>query len=116
MKNNPIIRTILPFSENNKLLKSSSNNLYITKVPFEDKKQLRKNFSFEEFGTQIIPPYKGNIFNKKSKQKRIRYKELKYVGQLLNIEEKKNEKENKKEKSIENENKLEWIRKEKKRK
>ena len=92
VKNNPIIRTILPFSENNKLLKSSSNNLYITKVPSEDKKCLKKNFSFEEFGTQIIPPYKGNIFNKKIKQKKIRYKELKYVGHLLNIEEKKNEK------------------------
>lgn len=89
-----LINPITPFYGKNKILKSfSSNNLYITKLPNEEKKKLKDNASIENFCLQIIPPNKNKIIRlRKAKEKKIKYKELKYVGDLLGIEEKKDDK------------------------
>ena len=83
--------TFTPIHQKNTLLKSfSSNNLYITKLPSEEKKKIKKNNYYEAFSLQIIPPYKKKMFKlKKEKEKKVRYKELKYIGVLLGLAEEK---------------------------
>lgn len=92
-----LIQTFSPNYKGNKLLKSiSSHNLYITKLPTEEKKKTLKknNYNYESFMSQIIPPNKKKrIFQ--MKQKKVNYKELKYIGVLLGVEEKKDEKSSK---------------------
>jgi len=89
-----LIQAFTPQYHRNKLLKSiSSNNLYITKLPTEEKKKTLKKNTFESFISQVIPPNKKKrIFKMKDKEKKVRYKEVKYIGVLLGVEEKKDEK------------------------
>ena len=89
-----LIQAFTPQYHRNKLLKSiSSNNLYITKLPTEEKKKTLKKNTYESFISQVIPPNKKKrIFKMKGKEKKVRYKEVKYIGVLLGVEEKKDEK------------------------
>ena len=89
-----LIQAFTPQYHRNKLLKSiSSNNLYITKLPTEEKKKTLKKNTYESFISQVIPPNKKKrIFKMKDKEKKVRYKEVKYIGVLLGVEEKKDEK------------------------
>ena len=89
-----LIQAFTPQYHRNKLLKSiSSNNLYITKLPTEEKKKTLKKNTYESFISQVIPPNKKKrIFKLKDKEKKVRYKEVKYIGVLLGVEEKKDEK------------------------
>ena len=89
-----LIQAFTPQYHGNKLLKSiSSNNLYITKLPTEEKKKTLKKNTYESFISQVIPPNKKKrIFKMKDKEKKVRYKEVKYIGVLLGVEEKKDEK------------------------
>ena len=87
-----LLETLTPLNKKNPLFKSFSlNNLYITKLPSEEKRKKSRN-NYETFEQQIIPPNKKKrIFQ--LKQKKINYKELKYIGALLGLEEKKEEKD-----------------------
>ena len=87
-----LLGTLTPYNKKNPLFKSFSlNNLYITKLPSEEKRKKSRN-NYETFEQQIIPPNKKKrIFQ--LKQKKINYKELKYIGALLGLEEKKEEKD-----------------------
>ena len=95
---NSKIRTINPFNsvdinqgKNNFFKSFSSNHLYITKVPSEEKNKIIKN-KYDDFGLQTIPP---NIKIKKKKENIKKYKELKYIGVLLGIAEKKGKRNSK---------------------
>jgi len=80
------------FSEKNNFIKSfSCSNLYITKLPSEEK---NKKINYENFGLQRIPPNKkGKIWKLKHQRlKKTNYKELKYIGDLLGIKEIKEDK------------------------
>ena len=94
LKSLNLIHTITPSYNRNHLIKSfSSNTLYITKLPSEEKNKIKKNINYETFALQIIPPNKKKkIFKlKKDNEKKKRYKELKFIGELLGVEEKKDE-------------------------
>ena len=93
-----LFQTFTPNYQKNYLLKSfSSSNLYITKLPSEEKSKLKNNNNYyETFALQIIPPHKKKkIFRMKAKGKKVRYKELKYIGVLLGLAEKKEKKSDK---------------------
>lgn len=97
------IKTLNPFGsldyfQKNTLVKSfSSNSLYITKLPSEERKNKIKKNKFEEFGSQIIPPISRIKTKKERHTKNIKkkFKELKYVGVLLGLVERKGERDSK---------------------
>lgn len=88
-----LLETLTPFNKRNPLLKSFSlNNLYVTKLPSEERMKKSRN-NYETFGLQIIPPNKKKRIFQLKQKKKVNYKELKYIGALLGLEEKKDEKD-----------------------
>ena len=71
----------------------SKNNLYITNIPSFSEEKLKKaggTSYYENFGLQIIPPYNKKFGGKiKEKNKKIKYKELQYIGNILGLTRKK---------------------------
>ena len=81
VKKNPLSKTF------------SRNNLYITNIPSFSEEKLKKTSGtryYENFGLQIIPPYNKKFRGKiKEKNKKIKYKELQYIGHILGLKKKK---------------------------
>ena len=95
-----LLETLSPFPTFNTkrpLFKSFSNNdLYITKLPSEEKrKKPNVIIDYENFGEQVIPPYPKTRLKLK-KKKKINYKELQYIGALLGVGTSRNKKDSKK--------------------
>jgi hypothetical protein len=66
----------------------SRNNLYLTKLPPPSDERRGGSTYYENFGSQIIPPYKKKFREKmqnKNKKKKIKYKELQYIGNILGL-------------------------------
>ena len=64
----------------------SRNNLYLTKLPPPSDERRGGSTYYENFGSQIIPPYKKKFREKmQNKKKKIKYKELQYIGNILGL-------------------------------
>lgn len=107
-----LLKSLTSFNEKKLLFKSfSNNNLYVTKLPSEEKrKKTGGDIDYENFGLQIIPPYnKKNRVKLKENENKTKDKELQYIGRILGLSKKKFEKKTEKKKIIPLETRKEYY-------